>query len=65
MVARRRGFDDDEALTLGRAVAGLNAYTKSVALGILASTSEAVREQRAALRQEELSTSTFSAARCR
>ncbi len=54
VVARRLGFDEDEALTLGRAVAGLNAYTKGVALGIFTPTPESVRERRAALRQEEM-----------
>jgi hypothetical protein len=34
IVAERLGFDRDTALTLGRAVAGLNAYTKGVSLGL-------------------------------
>jgi len=34
VVAERLGFDRDEALTLGRAVAGLNAYAKGKALGL-------------------------------
>jgi hypothetical protein len=34
VVAQRLGFDEDEALTLGRAVAGLNAYSKGVSLGL-------------------------------
>ena len=34
IVAERLGFTHDEALTLGRAVAGLNAYSKGRALGI-------------------------------
>jgi hypothetical protein len=34
VVARRLGFDQDEALTLGRAVAGLNAYSKGRRLGL-------------------------------
>ncbi|MEJ2603245.1 MAG: hypothetical protein P8172_08100 [Gammaproteobacteria bacterium] len=34
VVAERLGFDRDEALTLGRAVAGLNAYSKGRSLGI-------------------------------
>ena len=34
VVAEMLGFDYDEALTLGRAVAGLNAYSKGVALGL-------------------------------
>lgn len=34
VVAERLGFDWDEAVTLGRTVAGLNAYAKGKALGI-------------------------------
>jgi hypothetical protein len=34
VVAERLGFDSDEALTLGRAVAGLNAQTKGRSLGL-------------------------------
>ena len=34
VVAERLGFEHDEALTLGRAVAGLNAATKSQRLGL-------------------------------
>jgi hypothetical protein len=34
VVAGRLGFDKDEALTLGRAVAGLNAYSKGRRLGL-------------------------------
>src|SRR3954467_7670165 len=34
VVAERLGFDRDEALTLGRAVAGLNAQSKGRRLGI-------------------------------
>ena len=34
VVAERLGFRRDEALTLGRAVAGLNAYSKGVSLGL-------------------------------
>jgi hypothetical protein len=34
VVAERLGFDQDEALTLGRAVAGLNAYAKGRRLGL-------------------------------
>jgi hypothetical protein len=34
VVAQRLGFDEYEALTLGRAVAGLNAYSKGRRLGI-------------------------------
>ncbi|HKL63094.1 MAG TPA: hypothetical protein VJ883_06985, partial [Woeseiaceae bacterium] len=34
VVAERLGFARDEALTLGRAVAGLNAYSKGRSLGL-------------------------------
>jgi hypothetical protein len=34
VVAEALGFEHDEALTLGRAVAGLNAYSKGVSLGL-------------------------------
>ncbi|GAB4478980.1 MAG: hypothetical protein OHK0044_26210 [Burkholderiaceae bacterium] len=34
VVAERLGFDRDEALTMGRVVAGLNAYAKGKSLGI-------------------------------
>src|SRR5262249_7085085 len=34
VVAQRLGFDEDEALTLGRALAGLNAYSKGRRLGL-------------------------------
>lgn len=46
VVAERLGFDWDEALTLGRAVAGLNAYSKGVSLGLYQPTPEAERERR-------------------
>lgn len=46
VVAERLGFDRDEALTFGRAVAGLNAYSKGVSLGLFEPTPEAVRQQR-------------------
>ena len=39
VVAERLGFDEDEALTMGRVVAGLNAYSKGKALGIPTSSS--------------------------
>lgn len=46
VVAERLGFDRKEALTLGRAVAGLNAYSKGVRLGLYEPTPEAERERR-------------------
>lgn len=50
VVAERLGFRRDEALTLGRAVAGLNAYAKGVSLGLFTPTPKEVREQRKKLR---------------
>jgi hypothetical protein len=48
IVAERLGFTHDEALTLGRAVAGLNAYSKGRALGIFKPTPKDVQAKRAA-----------------
>lgn len=42
-VAMRMGFDHGEALTLGRAVAGLNAQSKGRRLGIIQPTPESLR----------------------
>ena len=54
VVAERLGFDRDEALTLGRAVAGLNAYAKGVRLGVFApSASKNVKERKKALKPGE------------
>jgi hypothetical protein len=53
IVAQRLGFDEDEALTLGRAVAGLNAYSKGVALGLFQPTSKEVKERREKLKAGE------------
>ena len=50
VVAERLGFAWDEALTLGRAVAGLNAYSKGVHLGLFQPTPEAERERRREVR---------------
>jgi hypothetical protein len=46
VVAERLGFEHAEALTLGRAVAGLNAYSKGQALGLLQPTPPTVRAER-------------------
>ena len=53
VVADVLGFDHDEALTLGRAVAGLNAYSKGVSLGLFQPTPQEVQEQRRKMRKEE------------
>ena len=45
VVARRLGFDEDEALTLGRAVAGLTAQAKGRRLGIYEARPETEREK--------------------
>ena len=42
-----------EALPLGRAVAGLNAYSKGVSLGLFQPTPKEVQEQRRKMRNEE------------
>src|SRR5512147_3093203 len=53
VVAERLGFDWQEALTLGRAVAGLNAYAKGVRLGLFTPSPPEVREKRKKLRPKE------------
>lgn len=47
VVAESFGFDPDEALTLGRALAGLTAQSKGQRLGIFTPSPEAVRKERA------------------
>ena len=44
VVAQRLGFDEDEALTLGRAVAGLNAQAMGRRLGIFKPHEEKAKE---------------------
>jgi hypothetical protein len=44
VVAEVLGFEHDEALTLGRAVPGLNAYSKGVSLGLFQPTPKEVKE---------------------
>lgn len=46
IVAQRLGFDEDEALTLGRAVAGLNAQSKGRKLGIFKPHEEKAKKAR-------------------
>jgi hypothetical protein len=53
VVAEVLGFEHDEALTLGRAVAGLNAYSKGVSLGLFQPTPREVKEQSRKMRKEE------------
>ena len=45
VVARRLGYDKDEALTLGRAVSGLTAQSKGRNLGIFTPASEEAKEK--------------------
>jgi hypothetical protein len=45
VVAKHLGFDEDEALTMGRVVAGLNAYAKGKALGVYAPDPKTVKEE--------------------
>jgi hypothetical protein len=53
VIAEVIGFDHEEALTLGREVAGLNAYLKGVSLGLFQPTPAEVKEQRRKMRKEE------------
>jgi hypothetical protein len=54
VVAERLGFERDEALTLGRALAGLTAHTKGIRLGIFEPASaDEVRERRNQLEEGE------------
>src|SRR5580704_17140355 len=53
VVAQRLGFDEDEALTLGKAVAGLNAQTKARRLGIFKPHEEKPKKAREKKRSEE------------
>ena len=52
-VAERLGFDKDEALSLGKAVAGLNAQSKCQRLGIFKPVPQEVKKARARKRGEE------------
>ncbi len=52
-VAERLGFDPDEALSLGKAVAGLNAQSKGQRLGIFKTAPRDVKKLRAQKRGEE------------
>lgn len=51
VVAGRLGFDRDEALTMGRVVAGLNAYAKGKSLGLFKPAPAEVRRERDRLRE--------------
>jgi hypothetical protein len=46
VVAERLGFDEDESLTIGKVVAGLNAYAKGVRLGIYTPDREKLKRER-------------------
>src|SRR5437667_8671975 len=53
VVAKRLGFAEDEALTLAKALAGLNAQAKGRRLGIFKPHEEAVKKGREKKRGEE------------
>jgi hypothetical protein len=53
VVAEVLGFENNEALTIGRAVAGLNAYSKGVSPGLFQPTPKEIKEQRRKMRKEE------------
>lgn len=52
VVARRLGYDEDEALTLGRAVAGLTTRSKGRRLGVYTARSDEEREKLREKREE-------------
>ncbi len=54
IVAERLGFDQDEALSLGKAVAGLNAQSNGQRLGIFKPAAPEVTKARARKRGEEV-----------
>jgi hypothetical protein len=54
VVAERLGFDREEALTLGKAVAGMNAASKGIRLGILRPATPEAKKERAERRKGEL-----------
>ena len=54
IVAERLGFEDDEALSLGKAVAGLTAQSKGRRLGIFAPTPEALKKARQEKQAKEI-----------
>jgi hypothetical protein len=51
VVARRLGFGRDEALTLGRAVAGLNVRPKTVPLNLVQPSPKAIKERQRELKE--------------
>ena len=53
VVAERLGFDEDESLSLGKALAGLNAQSKGQRLGIFKPHEEKPGKARAKARGEE------------
>src|SRR5271165_369251 len=53
VVAQRLGFDEDEALTLGKALAGLNAQANGRRLGIFKPQEEKAKKAREKERGEE------------
>ncbi len=53
MVAKILGFEHDESLTFGRAVAGLDAYSKGISLELFQPTPTEVKEQRRKMCKEE------------
>lgn len=55
IVAERFGFDQDEALSLGKAVAGLTAQSKGRRLGIYKAVQQEIKQARARKRGEEFS----------
>ena len=53
VVAEVKEFEQDDRLPLGRAIAGLNAYSKGVSLGLFQPSPREVKEQRRKMRKQE------------
>ena len=54
VVAERLGFSRDESLTMGRVVAGLNAYAKGKSLGLFKPQPHTLEQQRKRLRADAM-----------
>ena len=54
VVAERLGLDQDEALTVGRALSGLTAHAKGVRLGIFEPSPEHVAQHRQSLKHGDM-----------
>jgi hypothetical protein len=54
VISKRLGLDEDEALTVGRALSGLTAHAKGVRLGIFEPSQDRIQEHRKSLEPGEV-----------